>query len=219
MKSVRLLIANREIFSNMSQTKGIKGSNMRFHIFVLFLLCLASTVNAAADDALYLHLECSPGQACINLPYRDNGEISVLATPALMLGKADVKLASVQTYEDAQMAIIFELHKEAAGVFEKVTGENIGKKLAVVFHDKILTAPTIRESIGGGKIKLDGGKDPFWKEAPWLQDLIMDSYKTNGRSVMVYVIVALAVSISAFVFILLPRMKRVHQSIPCGKPI
>jgi hypothetical protein len=212
MKSARLLIVNREIFSNMSQTRGMKGSNMRFHIFVLFLLYLASTVNAASDNALYLYLECSRGQACIDLPYSNNGKTSVLATPALVLGKADVKSASVQTYEDAGMAVIFELHKEAADAFGKVTGENIGKKLAVVFHNKILIAPTIRESIGGGKIKIDGGKDPFWKEAPWLQDLIKDSYKTSRRSVMVYVIVALAVAISAFVFILLPRMKRSHQS-------
>ena len=188
---------------------------MRFHIFVLFLLCLASTVNAATGDALYLHLECSPGQACINLPYGNNGKQSVLATPALVLGKADLKSARVQTYEDARMAIILELHQEAADVFGKVTGENVGKKLAVVFHDKILTSPTIRESIGGGKIKIDGGgKDPFWREAPWLQDLIEDSYKTSGRSVIVYVLVALAVSIAGFVFILLPRIKRSHQSMP-----
>ena len=187
---------------------------MKFHIFVLFLLCLVSTVNAATDDALYLYLECSPGQTCIDLPYDNYGTISVLAAPALTLGKADFKSASVQTYEDARMAINFELHKEAADVFEKVTGKNIGKKLAVVFHNKILTTPTIRESIEGGKIKIDGGKDPFWKEAPWLKDLIKDSYRTSRRSVMVYVIVALAVSISVFVFILLPRMKRSHQSMP-----
>ena len=192
----------------------MKGSNMRFHIVALFLLFLASTVNAATDNALYLHLECSNGQACIDLPYRDHGKLSVLATPALVLGKSDFKSASVQTYEAAQMAILLEFNKETADVFGKVTGENIGKKLAVVFHDKILTAPTIRESIGGGKIKIDGGKDPFWKEAPWLKDLIEDSYKTSGRSVMIYVIVALAVSFAAFVFILLPRMKRSHQSMP-----
>jgi hypothetical protein len=192
--------------------KGMKGSNMRFHIFVLFLLCLASTAIAATDDALYLYLECSPGQACIDLPHRADGKISVLATPALVLGKADVKSASIQTYEDAGMAINFELRKEAADAFGKVTGENIGKKLAVVFHNKILIDPTIRESIGGGKIKIDGGKDPFWKEAPWLQDLIKDSYRSSWRSVMVYVLVALAVSIAAFIFILLPRMKRSRES-------
>jgi hypothetical protein len=178
----------------------------------LFLLCLASTAIAATDDALYLYLECSPGQACINLPHRDNGEKSVLATPTLVLRKADFKSASVQTYEDARMSIMLELHKEAADVFAKVTGANIGKKLAVVFHDKILIAPTINESIGGGKMTINGGKDPFWKEAPWLKDLINDSYRTSGRSVMVYVLVALAVSIAAFLFILLPRMKRSRQS-------
>jgi hypothetical protein len=111
-------------------------------------------------------------------------------------------------------AVLFELQKESADAFGRVTGANIGKKLAVVFHNKILTAPTIRESIGDGKIKLDGGKDPFWRQAPWLKDLIEDSYRASRRSVMVYVIVALAIAISAFVFILLPRMKPSQPAMP-----
>jgi hypothetical protein len=198
----------------MSQTKGMKGSNMRFHVFVLFLLCLASTANAATADALYLYLECSPGQTCIDLPHGDSGRLSLLATPALVLGKADFKSASLQTYEGTQMAVLFELQKQSADAFGRVTGANIGKKLAVVFHNKILTAPTIRESIGGGKIRLDGGKDPFWRQAPWLQDLIDDSYRASRRSVMVYVFVALAIAISAFFFILLPRIKPSKPAMP-----
>ncbi len=187
---------------------------MRFHVFALFFLLLASMGYAAADDALYLYLECANGQACIDLPSRNSGKMSVLATPALVLGNADFKSASVETYEAARMAILLEFHKTAADVFEKVTGENIGKKLAVVFHGKILTSPTIRESIRGGKIKIDGGRDPFWNEAPWLKDLIENSYATSRRSVMAYVIAALAVSILAFAFILLPRMKASHPSMP-----
>jgi hypothetical protein len=141
--------------------------------------------------------------------------VEITANPALVWGKAEFKSASVQTHEDSGMAINFELHTEAADAFGKITGENIAKKLAVVFHNKILIDPTIRESIGGGKIKIDGGKDPFWKEAPWLQDLIIkDSYRTSKHSAIVYVIVALAVLFSALAFILLPRMKRSHPSIP-----
>lgn len=187
---------------------------MRFNLFALFLLFLALTANAAANDALYLYLECSPGQTCINLPDKDRDEISGQTPPAMVLEKADFKSASVQTYEDARMAINFELKKDAAETFEKITGENIGKRLLVVFHNKILIAPTIRASIGGGKIKIDGDKNPFWQEAPWLQKLIKESYETSGHSVMVYVIVALAVSISAFAFILLPRMRRSRHSTP-----
>jgi hypothetical protein len=192
----------------MSLMKGMKGNNMRFQIFVLFLLFFAFTLNAATDDAMYLHLECMQGQDCIDLASSDNGVQSVTATPALVLKKLDFKSASIRSYDDTHQAIELELNREAADKFKQITGENIGKKLMVVFNNKILTAPTVREAIGGGKIQLDGQQVTFWQGIPWLQELIKESYETSGHSVMVYVIVALAVSISAFAFILLPRMKR-----------
>jgi hypothetical protein len=181
---------------------------MKLHIFAWLFLCLALLANAAPDNSIYLYLECESGQACINLPDSDGDTMSVMATPALVLGKADFKSARIDTYEDTQQAIMLELQKEAAEKFGKITGENIGRRLAVVFNNKILTAPVVRDAIRGGKIRLDGKQVTFWKEIPWLQELIEESYDASNRSVITYVIVASIVVVSAFSFILLPRMKR-----------
>ena len=184
---------------------------MKLQIFAWLFLCFTVSANAAPDNSMYLYLECESGQACIDLPDSDGDTMSVLATPALVLGKEDFKSARIDTYENAQQALILELKKEAAEKFEKITGENIGRRLAVVFNNKILTAPTVRDAIRGGKIRLDGKKVTFWKEIPWLQELIEESYDTSRQSVITFVIVAAVVVLSAFAFILLPRLKRTGQ--------
>lgn len=190
---------------------------MKFHIFALFFLVHALWGRANADDKLYLYIECSPGQKCIDLAY-DNGKTeSVLATPAQVMARADIKSASVQVGVDIRQSLNIELRKEAAKKFEKITRDNIGKKLMVVLDNKILMAPTVREPITVGRVMISSGygeHNPFWEKVPWLQDLIKDSYRASLRSVMIYVIIALAVSISAFVFILLPRMRRTRQLSP-----
>jgi hypothetical protein len=199
----------------MSPMKGTKGTNMQFRIFALFFLFLVLLGLAHADDRLYLHLQCSPGQNCIDLAHAADGRAeSVMKAPALVLAKADVTSASVQMGPNTPQLLSIELSKEASQKFEKITGENIGKKLAVVFDNKILTAPVINEAIKGRKVVISGGNGEqgrFWERAPWLQELIKDSYQESRHSVMIYVIIALAVSLAAFLFILLPRMRHTSR--------
>jgi preprotein translocase subunit SecD len=41
-------------------------------------------------------------------------------------------------------------------VFERITGDNVGKRLAIVLDDKIYSAPVIRDRISGGKAQITG---------------------------------------------------------------
>jgi preprotein translocase subunit SecD len=45
--------------------------------------------------------------------------------------------------------------------FEQMTGDNVGKRMAIILDDKVSSAPTIRTKIGGGKstITMGGGGD------------------------------------------------------------
>jgi hypothetical protein len=194
-----------------------KGNNMKLRILGLCLLFIALLGRAYADDRLYLHLECSQGQKCIELAY-DNGRMeSVVAEPELVLAKEDVQSASVQMAANTAQPLQIELGKEASQRLQKITGENIGKRLMVVFDNKILIAPTVNMSITNGKIAINGGngeQGPFWKKAPWLEDLIRSSQKASGRSVIIYAMIALAASLSAFVFVLRPRKNRGLESDP-----
>ncbi len=198
----------------MSPMKGMKGNEMKFRIFAMLFLVHVFFVNAYADNSLYLHFQCSSGQNCMDLAYANGRIESVVATPAMVLTKADVAAASVQSHPNAPPSLNMELGKDASQKLEKITRESVGKKLMVVFDNKILIAPTINEAISGGQIMIssrNGEQVPFWEKAPWLQDAIHASYQKSRSSVMVYVLVALAASIAAFLFILLPRMRRAHQ--------
>jgi preprotein translocase subunit SecD len=56
-----------------------------------------------------------------------------------------------------EVYIALEFNSEGAKIFEKVTAENIGRRLAVAVDDTVYSAPVIREKIAGGKASITGG--------------------------------------------------------------
>ncbi|MEE9537149.1 MAG: protein translocase subunit SecD [Desulfobacterales bacterium] len=46
--------------------------------------------------------------------------------------------------------------KKGARVFERITGENVNKRLAIVLDDTIASAPVIQEKIAGGQARITG---------------------------------------------------------------
>jgi preprotein translocase subunit SecD len=53
-------------------------------------------------------------------------------------------------------AVLMDLDAKGAKIFGNVTGENVGKRLAIVLDDIIYSAPVIREKIGGGTASISG---------------------------------------------------------------
>ena len=49
-----------------------------------------------------------------------------------------------------------------ARIFKEITRENVGKRMAIVLVEKgkaeVITAPVIREEIGGGRVQIRGGR-------------------------------------------------------------
>jgi len=52
--------------------------------------------------------------------------------------------------------ILFTLNSRGAKIFERVTGENVGTRLAIVLDGKVQSAPVIQERIGGGRGQITG---------------------------------------------------------------
>ncbi|HVZ72191.1 MAG TPA: protein translocase subunit SecD [Polyangia bacterium] len=58
--------------------------------------------------------------------------------------------------------ISYEMDRQGGAINERLTGDNIGRKLAIVLDDKINSAPVIEGRIGArGRITLGGFGDPF----------------------------------------------------------
>jgi preprotein translocase subunit SecD len=52
--------------------------------------------------------------------------------------------------------VSIEFNSDGARLFERITSENVGKRLAIVLDDTVYSAPVIRERIGGGRAQITG---------------------------------------------------------------
>ena len=66
----------------------------------------------------------------------------------------DARVALDSQYGEPYVSIEFD--RKGARTFERVTGENVGKRLAIVLDNKVYSAPTIQEKIAGGKARITG---------------------------------------------------------------
>lgn len=52
--------------------------------------------------------------------------------------------------------VALEFNREGARIFEKITAENVGKRLAIVLDNVVYSAPVIKERIAGGRASITG---------------------------------------------------------------
>jgi preprotein translocase subunit SecD len=53
--------------------------------------------------------------------------------------------------------VAIEFNSEGARIFDRVTAENIGKRIAIILDNTVYSAPVVRERISGGKASITGG--------------------------------------------------------------
>lgn len=77
----------------------------------------------------------------------------------------DAEMNFDQTTNRPEVGITFD--SEGASLFEKASGANIGRKMAIILDEKISSAPTIEGRIGGGRarITMGGYSDKVQQEA------------------------------------------------------
>ena len=86
----------------------------------------------------------------------ENGEEVIVNKKIIMSGE---NLIDAQPRVDNQSnnpMVSFTLDRYGAQKFGKVTTNNIGKRLAIVLDNKIISAPVIREAITGGSGTISG---------------------------------------------------------------
>jgi preprotein translocase subunit SecD len=66
----------------------------------------------------------------------------------------DAKVQIDSQYNEPYVSIAFD--KKGARLFERITEENVKKRLAIVLDDNIYSAPVIQEKIAGGEARITG---------------------------------------------------------------
>ncbi len=57
----------------------------------------------------------------------------------------------------SEISVGLEFNSEGARIFDRVTSENVNRRLAIVLDNTVYSAPQIRERISGGKASITGG--------------------------------------------------------------
>jgi preprotein translocase subunit SecD len=94
-----------------------------------------------------------------------NRETGITTTSPILVKKQSIITGELLT--DAQVRIggdfgnepyvAIEFNSEGARIFDQITSENVGKRLAIILDNTVYSAPAIRERISGGKASITGG--------------------------------------------------------------
>ncbi|MBK8443486.1 MAG: protein translocase subunit SecDF [Sphingobacteriales bacterium] len=68
------------------------------------------------------------------------------------------------------VVVNMQMNPEGANIWKKMTGENVGKFIAIALDDQIYSAPTVNQEIAGGNSQISGGFD--LKEAEDLANIL-----------------------------------------------
>ncbi len=95
------------------------------------------------------------------------GEFYVLLwnTSGMTMTERDEKwgVSDVKPWVDQYQfpSVLFDLNPRGQQLMGRMTGPNVGRQMAMLLDGKVLSAPTINETLGGGSVQITGGKGGF----------------------------------------------------------
>lgn len=107
--------------------------------------------NIPFDDVILYQKQTDPitGQTTGRTPF-------VLKKDAVLTGDylVDAEVSISSTYN--QPIVQFRMDAAGSKLFEEITGDNIGNRMAIVLDDNVYSAPVIKSRIPGGSAYIDG---------------------------------------------------------------
>ena len=114
-------------------------------------------VDEMADPTLVAQGQAPFGAEIV--PSRDGGRIAV-KKDVVLTGDSITDAAPGFDSQSGQAAVHVSLDGKGARIFKDVTRENVNKRMAILLIEKgvaeAITAPVIREEIGGGRVQITG---------------------------------------------------------------
>lgn len=115
----------------------------------------------AMQDPARVQAAVASGQAPFGdeMYFERNGQ-SILVKKDVVLTGDYITDAQAGFDQNSQPAVHINLDGRGARIFKNVTRENVGKRMAILLIEKgkteVVTAPVIREEIGGGRVQITG---------------------------------------------------------------
>ncbi len=120
---------------------------------------VAEGVEAVSEEKLSPNLQILYGYEVDPLTGVKRRVPYVLERKTLMTGDAvaDARVRPGTQLEGPYVELV--LNARGAEVFEELTGENVGRRLAIILDNTVYSAPVIRERIAGGRASITGSFD------------------------------------------------------------
>jgi preprotein translocase subunit SecD len=100
------------------------------------------------DEILYQHKQDPATGGTANIPF--------LIKKRVLLDGSLLTDARVEFDQFQQPQVGIEFDRKGARIFDRITGENIKKRLAIVLDKSVYSAPVIQDRIAGGKARITG---------------------------------------------------------------
>ena len=100
------------------------------------------------DEILYQNKSNSNSNAIGKMPF--------LIKKRVLLNGSLLTNARVEFDQYQQPMVGIEFNRKGARIFERITGDNIKKRLAIILDKSVYSAPTIQDRIAGGKAVITG---------------------------------------------------------------
>ena len=91
------------------------------------------------------------------LKFEDSTEEAIVSKRIILSGENLLDAQPRMNNETNETVVSFTLDRVGAKRFGKATSTNIGKQLAIILDGKIISAPTIRDTIASGSGQISGG--------------------------------------------------------------
>ena len=88
--------------------------------------------------------------------YGSQTESTIILDTEALMGGEDITNARPAFNEFGQSYVALEFNNRGASNFERITGEHIKKRMAIVLDGKVYSAPVIQDRIAGGKASITG---------------------------------------------------------------
>jgi preprotein translocase subunit SecD len=92
----------------------------------------------------------------ITLKNKQDGAPIKVSQEVLLTGSA-IDDARVDFNQNTQVEVSLTLNSEGGKRFAQITGENVGKSLAIILDNEVYSYPRINERISGGRCSISGG--------------------------------------------------------------
>lgn len=157
--------------------------NIKMTLVILMILSFQWVL--ADISSIEIYIECKGEKDCRPVIHNDSypKDLMVRAQPEMVLSRSNVRSVILDEKEHKSTHITLAITDEAKKKFERITGENINKRLVLVYQNIALASPYIVDRISSKTLALSQSEssEVDIKEIPFIKEIIQESQTHKSR--------------------------------------